>query len=109
LEARVKPRNWVTPTRLWILLFATWLLILTGVFGRGPGFLQLWRLDRLLASKQTKLQTLESQIAQMEGEKVRLEKSAATQEREVRRVLGYAASDEIIFDFAAPIRADDSK
>lgn len=45
----------------------------------------------------------------MEGEKVRLEKSAATQEREVRRVLGYAASDEIIFDFAAPIRADDSK
>lgn len=90
------------PTRIWIGAFALWIVFLTGIFSgwtRSPGVLQNMKLQELLDAKQSKIHALEAEIALLESEAQTLEKSKALQQREIRRVLGYAASDEIIFDF----------
>jgi cell division protein FtsB len=95
-------------TRIWIAVFAGWGLLLTGAFSQwvgSPGVLQAVRLSNLLQSKQVQAESLEKQIATLEAERVRLEKSPAAQEQEIRRTLGYAAPDEIIFDFTAAERS----
>ncbi len=94
----------LTPSRTWGLVFGIWVLLLTGIlahWGGTPGIIQAFRLASLLSGKQQKVQELETQIAGLDTESVRLEKSRIAQEREIRRTLGYAASDEIIFDFTA--------
>lgn len=93
----------LTPNRLWIGVFALWLILLSGVFsslGGSPGILQSLSLRSLLAFKQDELVRIEKSIEEVDAEIERLEKNTVTQEREVRRVLGYAAEDEIIFDFS---------
>lgn len=99
-------REKVTPGRLWIFVFAVWGVILTGVlagFFGPPGIIQAMRLRSLLAQKIEKTAMIEAGIARLDSEIKRLEKSTAAQEREVRRVLGYVASDEIVFDFAEAV------
>jgi cell division protein FtsB len=88
--------------RIWFGIFAVWAFFLTGAlsgFVGGPGALQALRLQNLLHSKTGKLQNYQTQLAQIRSEASLLENSPVVQQREIRRVLGYVASDEIIFDF----------
>lgn len=92
----------MTPGRLWIAVFVVWGIILTGVFAGffgPPGIVQAVRLRSLLAQKTGKTALIETEIARLDAEIKRLEKSTVAQEREVRRVLGYVGSDELVFDF----------
>jgi cell division protein FtsB len=94
-------------SRAWIGVFAVWTLLLSGVLANlvgSPGIIQAFRLRSLLGAKQEQLAKLEADVARIEAEATRLTKSRAAQEREVRRTLSYAASDEIIFDFSAAER-----
>jgi cell division protein FtsB len=88
----------------WLGFFGAWLFILSGVsvgFLGSPGILQAIRLNRLLEVKKVQLaQSIhETQALQFDIEQ--LQKNRFIQQREIRHILGYAASDEIIFDFSA--------
>src|SRR4051812_19096789 len=88
--------------QIWIAVFAVWLLFLSGVlskFTRTPGILQAFRLQALLTERQSQLATIDTENARQTLELQNLKENSAVQEREIRRVLGYAAADEIIFDF----------
>lgn len=93
-----------SPRTIWLVLFGIWGVFLSGVLvglGGPPGALQAIRLNGLLSSKQAQLARLEVDIGRLEAEGTRIEKNRFAQEREIRRVLGYAAQDELIFDFTA--------
>lgn len=88
--------------RLWMIFFGCWALFLSGVFASfigSPGVIQAVRLQSLLSSKQGQIQQIQAELTTLEHQASRLEKNKAVQQREIRRVLGYAASDELIFDF----------
>lgn len=93
----------LNPHRVWLGLFGVWSFLLTGVisgFIGGPGALQAIRLENLLHAKYTKMNALQNQLTGLQSEAEEIEKSAVVQQREIRRVLGYAAPDELIFDFS---------
>lgn len=93
-----------TATKIWASIFGVWslwLLFLSG-FISSPGVLQLVRLQDLLASKNQQSEILREAIRKLEVDSTLLEKSKIVQQREIRRVLGYAAPDELIFDFSTP-------
>ena len=99
-----------SPHRLWLGLFAVWVIFLSGALGfwmKTPGVVQALRLTSLLGMKQTQMSFLESDIQKLETEIDRLDKSRVAQEREIRRTLGYAGADEIIFDFSSAVRPED--
>ena len=88
---------------LWISLLSLWAMFLSGILSDlagSPGLIQSYRLHSLLQSRQHELSGLETQIARMDLDRRRLEENTVVQEREIRRVLGYAAKDELIFDFS---------
>lgn len=88
----------------WLLLFGCWSLFLTGFFANfvgSPGILQAVRLDNLLQTKREQLSQLEQELKRLRQEVVQLETNRFAQEKEVRRVLGYAANNELIFDFSS--------
>lgn len=58
------------------------------------------RLRSLLDQKHQKIAELEGRHVYLSEEVARLEKSALHQEREIRKVLGYVAPGELIFDFS---------
>ncbi|MEK6580006.1 MAG: hypothetical protein AABZ55_12325 [Bdellovibrionota bacterium] len=94
-------------SRAWIGVFALWFIFLTGIPEKltgTPGLIQAAQLSGLLKSKQAQIVKLEDDFERLVFEAERLEKSPVAQQREIRKTLGYAASDEIIFDFAAPER-----
>lgn len=94
----------ITPKRLWGFIFAVWGVFLSGVLAGmvgSPGAIQALRLKSLLEAKQDQISQIEGEVHALEAEAGRLEKSRVAQEREIRRTLGYAAPDEIIFDFAS--------
>ncbi len=94
----------ISPHKIWLAFFALWALFLSGVFNSffgPPGAIQAFRLSRLLNSKQVRLAVLEEDQVKIEEESLRLEKSRLAQEREIRKTLGYAGKDEIIFDFTS--------
>jgi hypothetical protein len=62
---------------------------------------QWWKIARLVETRQQKMSEIESKIMEISAEQVRLEKSPAAQRREIRRVMGYLAPDEILFDFSS--------
>ena len=62
--------------------------------------IQAASLNNLLSSKRAQLEQIQSDVRRLEEDYVHLEQSHAIQEREIRRVLGYAAPDELIFDFS---------
>jgi hypothetical protein len=64
-----------------------------------PGVLQELNLHSLLNSKEAEQVELQGAIDRLKGEADLLEHSKTVQHREIRRVLGYAADDEIIFEF----------
>lgn len=91
------------------MVFGAWSVILTGAASSivgSPGVIQAMRLKKLYDSKQAHLASLEAEVKRLEGHNERLDKNRYVQEREIRRTLGYAAADEIIFDFAAAERLD---
>jgi hypothetical protein len=94
----------ISPNRIWILIFGIWLVFLSGVLNPltgSPGVLQAVQLQRILNNKLTQIDVAENQLIALQEESTRLEKNPLTQEREIRRVLGYAAPSELIFDFSA--------
>ena len=87
------------------MLFGFWGIFLSGImapFIGSPGVIQAVRLSNLLDAKQIQLAKIETEITRLDGMRYRLETSRTAQEHEIRRVLGYAAPDEIIFDFTSP-------
>jgi cell division protein FtsB len=93
------------PLQLWSCAFALWGLFLSGVFANlvgSPGVIQAVRLKNLLEAKQTQITQVQEELQRLELQIVQLEQSKVTQQLEIRRVLGYAAADEIIFDFTRP-------
>jgi cell division protein FtsB len=96
-------RFW-SPNRVWIALFGIWLFLLSGVtqhLGAGsPGLLQYLRLSALLQNRQTQAINTDLEITAFEIESAALEKSRVTQEREIRKTMGYVADNELIFDFS---------
>lgn len=93
-----------SPHHAWLLLFGVWLFILSGAlspFFGSPGAWQAFRLKGLLGSQTEKLAAYQTEVERLQTAAQLLEQSRYAQEREVRRVLGYAAPDELIFDFAS--------
>ena len=87
----------------WLVIFALWLAFLSGTFVRfigSPGILQAVRLNSLLDSKTKLLSQVQEDSEKLKLEAGLLEKSRSEQRREIRKVLGYAAHDEIVFDFS---------
>ena len=87
----------------WMTLFGFWTLFLTGLFANvlgTPGVLQAVRLNNLLRIKQTHLARLQEGLHQLQTEVTELETNRFAQQREIRKILGYAAPDELIFDFS---------
>jgi cell division protein FtsB len=92
----------LTPFKLWTGLFAVWGLLLSGVFANfvgSPGVIQALRLKSLLGSKQAQVEQMQNELIKLQNEAAQLDHGKAAQQREIRRVLGYAATDEIVFDF----------
>jgi cell division protein FtsB len=97
----------ISPNQVWLGLFGIWCLILTGVFTSflgdfaAPGVLQAIRIQNLLHSKNAQLEKIQTHINELQAEADAIEKSPVAQQREIRRILGYAAADEIIFEFGS--------
>jgi cell division protein FtsB len=88
----------------WIGIFGIWLLVISGIsknFLNSPGILQSIRLHHLLSQKQEQLTKSNKEIQRLTFEIEQLEKNRFVQQREIRRILGYAGTDEIVFDFSA--------
>jgi cell division protein FtsB len=93
----------LSASSVWVLVFALWSLFLSGAmasFVGSPGVLQLVRLKSLLATKHATLAQIQDDLKRLQSDAVLLEKSRPLQQREIRRVLGYAAEGELIFDFS---------
>jgi len=54
----------------------------------------------MLDSKNARVKSMQDSVMQLETQADLLEKSRTAQQREIRQVLGYAAQDELIFDFS---------
>lgn len=101
-----------TPNKVWLGIFAFWFFLLSGVtheIGAGsPGILQYLRLSHLLAERHAQVVATEAEIIRLEGEATALLGSRSTQEREIRKTMGYVGENEMIFDFSfsqsAPLR-----
>ena len=88
-------------------LFFIWAVVLSGIFDQtfsSPGVLQALELRGLLEDKQVQVASLEGEIRALEEQIKLLEKNDIAIEREIRRTLGYAASDELVYDFTASRR-----
>ena len=88
--------------RRWIAVFVLWLIFLSGGLAKffgSPGIIQAIRLQGLLQEKQKLSVEAEAELSRLKIEAALLETHAITQEKEIRKTLGYAAPDEMIFDF----------
>ncbi|MBL7714017.1 MAG: septum formation initiator family protein [Bdellovibrionales bacterium] len=68
-------------------------------WGGSPGFRQWWGLKSLLSKRQAHQAALEAEVEFLDQESQKLESSPEIQEREIRKNMGYAGKDEIVFDF----------
>lgn len=101
----------------WIVFFGLWFLFLTGFFEwfrpphqLSPGLWQAWQLRRYFHFKQKQERTLDEDIQSLQQKTEVLAHHPLAQEIEIRKVLGYAASDELIFDLSHwnPIKFEQS-
>lgn len=102
IQAVLKSAFSISLNRRWLFFFGLWLLFLSGLlanFVGSPGIVQSVRLNSLLAAKKQQVAHAQEELQKLQKEATRLEVSRVAQEKEIRKVLGYAASDEIIFDF----------
>ncbi|MEK7691603.1 MAG: hypothetical protein AAB425_11350 [Bdellovibrionota bacterium] len=87
---------------LWGSVFSAWLVLISGYFSHSlhaPGFKQAIELTKLNRAKLTQLVGLELEVEALERDSALLEMNPVALEQEVRRVLGYVASDEIVLEF----------
>jgi hypothetical protein len=94
----------VAPGKAWLGIFGLWGLFLSGATADTvgtPGVLQALHMTHLLRAKQARVAEIEEAVLTLQNESLLLEKSGIAQQREIRRVLGYAAPDEMIFDFSS--------
>lgn len=99
----------ITPMRATWGLFAIWTIALSGIFSDAlhtPGIWQALKLRSLLQDKRAQIAKIQDEVRTLKVEIEMMDSSVAVQQREVRRVLGYAAPDELIFDFSAPERLE---
>lgn len=99
-----KKKTLFTVNRIWLIVFGCWGIFLSGIFASmvgSPGIIQAIYLKGLLESKRAKISQLQTEIDRLDSERIQLDKNRYVQEREIRKILGYAASDEMIFDFGA--------
>lgn len=92
----------MTAGKIWIGIFGLWLILLSGVLVNrvgSPGILQALRLKSYLDSQVLQTQKLEEELKRLQSEARLLSVSRVAQHREIRRVLGYAAEDELVFVF----------
>ena len=90
-----------------LALVLIWGLVLSGLFDQtlsSPGVLQALELRSMLNEKQKQVSALESELRSLEEQYQHLEKNEAAIEREIRKNLGYAAADELVFDFSSSVR-----
>lgn len=91
--------------KLWLTLFGVWALFLSGWVSPltgTPGVTQALRLKSLAAEREARVIQLRGDIRSLQADAVQLEKNRFIQQREIRSVLGYAAPDEVVFDFSNP-------
>ena len=89
---------------VWAALIAIWLLLLSGWFHQSlgtPGIHQALTLNRLLARKRQEVKKMEAHLLSLEEHTKALKKNRWLQEEEIRRVLGYVAPNELIFNFVS--------
>ena len=89
-----------TSDRVWIGLFAIWIALLSGFLAGAPGFWQAYKLHRVKADREAEISILDQERDRLVREERDLTENALVQEREIRRVLGYTATNEIVFDFS---------
>ena len=77
-------------------------MLISGYFSHSlhaHGFKQAIELTKLNRAKLTQLVGLELEVEALERDSALLEMNPVALEQEVRRVLGYVASDEIVLEF----------
>jgi len=79
-----------------VFLLSGFVTHLTG----SPGIWQAHQLNLLLTEQRQKLQDVETESVRLDALITNMNTNMEFQEREVRRVLGYVASNEIVFDFS---------
>lgn len=108
MSSRLFSRETFSHRRFWVGAFLVWLISLSGGLLRFqigmPGLLQWSQLKGELSDRRTDLASIDAEILVIDQESRRLERSRAAQEKEIRRVLGYVAEDELIFDFSSASR-----
>ncbi len=91
------------PNGFWMTAFGIWFVFLSGLltpFLGTPGVIQALRLRHTLETKQALVSLHEDELLRLQSRISQLQKSPVAQQVEIRRVLGYAAPNELIFDFA---------
>lgn len=94
-------QTYPSANRKWIILLGCWLLFLSGGFANfvgSPGILQAVRLNNLLQEKTENLRLAKNELQKLRNEANLLENNPFAQMREIRRILGYAAQNELLFD-----------
>ncbi len=93
--------------RLALAFFGIWLVFLTGLLGIfskspaiPPGVYQSMQLASLLNDRQAEISALRQELDALAAEERALRTNPRHQQREIRRVLGFTAPDEVIFDFS---------
>lgn len=92
------------PHPFWAAFFGLWIVFLSGVLTplfNTPGMIQLLRLRRVADEKQDQVNRYETELLQLQEEAALLERNRLAQQREIRKVLGYAAQGDLIFDFTS--------
>lgn len=79
-------------------------MFLSGIltpFFKAPGLVQLLNLRQLSDERRDEVGRYETELLQLQEEAALLEKNPVVQKSEIRRVLGYAAPGDLIFDFTS--------
>ncbi len=90
--------------KAWYGLIGLWLVLLSGGLAPWlgtPGVIQQVRLQNLLSARDAEQARLQSEIDRLREDSLALERSRTVQHREIRKVLGYAAENEIVFEFGS--------
>jgi len=88
----------------WLGFFFLWMIFTSGFlysYTHSPGLLQSWQLRSLLSEKKTELVETENKVVKLKKQAEAFKTNSYVQELTIRRVLGYTAPNEIIFDFTS--------
>lgn len=95
--------------KLWLGIFLIWLVLISGIGMNQlqqkkeiykPGIIQAFELYQIKKKKEDHVKTLENNLRHLEIEKEELIHNPIAQQRAIRKVLGYAQKNELVFDFS---------